>query len=58
MTLSGHFEGSENTSREDRPRLFDVIWVLSTRGDPARDIDVIGKTWRGPIDRDATQRPQ
>lgn len=34
----------------DPTNTFDVIWAISTRCDPATDIDVIGKAWSGPLD--------
>jgi 4-hydroxy-3-polyprenylbenzoate decarboxylase len=34
----------------DPTNIFDVIWALSTRCDPAQDIDIIGKAWSGPLD--------
>ena len=34
----------------DPSNTFDVIWALSTRCDPASDIDLIGKAWSGPLD--------
>ena len=34
----------------DPTNTFDVIWALSTRCDPARDIEFIHKAWSGPLD--------
>lgn len=34
----------------DPTNTFDVIWALSTRCNPASDIDIIGKAWSGPLD--------
>lgn len=34
----------------DPTNTFDVIWALSTRCDPATDIDFVGKAWSGPLD--------
>ena len=28
----------------------DVMWAISTRSDPATDIDIMRKSWSGPID--------
>lgn len=29
---------------------YDVIWALSTRSDPANTIDILRRTWSGPLD--------
>ncbi len=34
----------------DPSNIFDVIWAMSTRCDPAEDIDIIRKAWSGPLD--------
>jgi UbiD family decarboxylase len=34
----------------DPTNIFDVIWAMSTRCDPAIDIDIVGKAWSGPLD--------
>jgi 4-hydroxy-3-polyprenylbenzoate decarboxylase len=34
----------------DPSDLNEVIWVLSTRVDPARDIDIVRDCWSGPLD--------
>ena len=34
----------------DPTNLWEVIWSMSTRCDPAEDIDIIRKTWSGPLD--------
>ncbi|MBI2369567.1 MAG: hypothetical protein HYV08_04900 [Deltaproteobacteria bacterium] len=28
----------------------DVLWAICTRCDPERDIDIIRRTWSGPLD--------
>jgi len=34
----------------DPSNLFDVIWAMSTRCDPAQDIDILRNCWSGPVD--------
>jgi 4-hydroxy-3-polyprenylbenzoate decarboxylase len=34
----------------DPTNLFDVIWAMSTRCDPAEDIDFIRRAWSGALD--------
>jgi 4-hydroxy-3-polyprenylbenzoate decarboxylase len=34
----------------DPTNLFDVLWAMCTRCDPAEDIDIIRKMWSGPLD--------
>ena len=34
----------------DPTDLFDVVWAISTRCDPALDIEVINRMWSGPLD--------
>jgi UbiD family decarboxylase len=34
----------------DPTSLFDVVWAMATRCDPAEDIDFIRKAWSGPLD--------
>ncbi len=34
----------------DPTNTFEVIWALSTRSNPAEDIDIIRRTWSGPLD--------
>jgi 4-hydroxy-3-polyprenylbenzoate decarboxylase len=34
----------------DPTDLFDVVWAISTRCDPALDIEVIRRMWSGPLD--------
>src|SRR5262249_61816376 len=34
----------------DPTDLFDVMWAMCTRCDPAGDIDFIRRTWSGPLD--------
>ena len=34
----------------DPTDLFDVIWAMCTRCDPAEDIDIVRRTWSGPLD--------
>jgi 4-hydroxy-3-polyprenylbenzoate decarboxylase len=34
----------------DPSDLFDVMWAMCTRCDPAVDIDIIRRTWSGPLD--------
>ena len=34
----------------DPTDLFDVLWAMCTRCDPAEDIDIIRKMWSGPLD--------
>ena len=34
----------------DPTDLFDVMWSICTRCDPAEDIDIIRKMWSGPLD--------
>src|SRR6266581_2094945 len=34
----------------DPTNLFDVLWAVCTRCDPAEDIDIIRKMWSGPLD--------
>ena len=34
----------------DPSNLFDVVWAMSTRCDPAEDIEIIRKCWSGPLD--------
>ena len=34
----------------DPTNTFDVLWAMSTRCDPAQDIDLIRGTWSGPLD--------
>jgi 4-hydroxy-3-polyprenylbenzoate decarboxylase len=34
----------------DPTDLFDVAWAMSTRCDPAEDIEIIHKAWSGPLD--------
>ena len=34
----------------DPTDLFDVVWAMSTRCDPALDIEVIRRMWSGPLD--------
>jgi 4-hydroxy-3-polyprenylbenzoate decarboxylase len=34
----------------DPTNLFDVLWAMCTRCDPAEDIDIIHKMWSGPLD--------
>jgi UbiD family decarboxylase len=34
----------------DPTNLFDVLWAMSTRCDPALDIEIIRRMWSGPLD--------
>jgi 4-hydroxy-3-polyprenylbenzoate decarboxylase len=34
----------------DPTNLFEVVWAMCTRCDPAEDIDFIRKAWSGPLD--------
>jgi len=34
----------------DPTDMFDVMWAMCTRCDPAEDIDIIRKMWSGPLD--------
>jgi len=34
----------------DPTRLFEVLWAMCTRCDPAEDIDIVRKMWSGPLD--------
>jgi UbiD family decarboxylase len=34
----------------DPTNLFEVLWAMCTRCDPAEDIDIIRKMWSGPLD--------
>ncbi|MGC1305094.1 MAG: UbiD family decarboxylase [Caulobacteraceae bacterium] len=34
----------------DPTDIFDVLWAMCTRCDPAEDIDIIRKMWSGPLD--------
>jgi len=34
----------------DPSNLFDVVWAMSTRCDPAEDIEILRKCWSGPLD--------
>jgi len=34
----------------DPSDMFDVLWAISTRADPAQDIDIIRRAWSGPLD--------
>jgi UbiD family decarboxylase len=34
----------------DPTNMFDVLWAMSTRCDPATDIDVVAGAWSGPLD--------
>ena len=34
----------------DPTDLFDVMWAMCTRCDPAEDIDIVRKMWSGPLD--------
>ncbi len=34
----------------DPTDLFQVVWAMCTRCDPAEDIDFIRKAWSGPLD--------
>lgn len=34
----------------DPANLDEVMWAVSTRSDPASDIDIMRKSWSGPID--------
>ena len=34
----------------DPMNTFDVLWALSTRSDPVKDIDIIRRAWSGPLD--------
>ena len=34
----------------DPTNMFDVMWAMCTRCDPAEDIDIIRKMWSGPLD--------
>jgi 4-hydroxy-3-polyprenylbenzoate decarboxylase len=34
----------------DPSNLFDVVWAMSTRCDPAEDMEIIRKCWSGPLD--------
>jgi 4-hydroxy-3-polyprenylbenzoate decarboxylase len=34
----------------DPTDLFDVLWAMCTRCDPAEDIDIIRRMWSGPLD--------
>jgi UbiD family decarboxylase len=34
----------------DATNLFEVLWAMCTRCDPAEDIDIIRKMWSGPLD--------
>jgi 4-hydroxy-3-polyprenylbenzoate decarboxylase len=34
----------------DPTDMFDVMWAMCTRCDPAQDIDIIRKMWSGPLD--------
>src|SRR6266853_757311 len=34
----------------DPTNLFDVLWAMCTRCDPAEDIDIVRKMWSGPLD--------
>lgn len=34
----------------DPMNTFDVLWALTTRSDPVKDIDIIRRAWSGPLD--------
>jgi UbiD family decarboxylase len=34
----------------DPTNMFDVLWAVSTRCDPATDIDIVPGAWSGPLD--------
>jgi 3-polyprenyl-4-hydroxybenzoate decarboxylase len=34
----------------DPTNLFEVMWAVCTRCDPAEDIEIIRKAWSGPLD--------
>jgi 4-hydroxy-3-polyprenylbenzoate decarboxylase len=34
----------------DPTKLFEVLWAMCTRCDPAEDIDIVRKMWSGPLD--------
>jgi 4-hydroxy-3-polyprenylbenzoate decarboxylase len=34
----------------DPANLEEVIWAMCTRCDPAEDIDILRRTWSGPLD--------
>jgi UbiD family decarboxylase len=34
----------------DPANMFDVLWAMSTRCDPATDIDIVTGAWSGPLD--------
>jgi UbiD family decarboxylase len=34
----------------DPTDLFDVVWAMSTRCDPALDIEILHRMWSGPLD--------
>ncbi|MER7796416.1 UbiD family decarboxylase [Microbacterium sp. NPDC096154] len=34
----------------DPSNLFDVTWAMSTRCDPAQDIEIVKRAWSGPLD--------
>ncbi len=34
----------------DPTNMFDVMWAMSTRCDPATDIDIVTGAWSGPLD--------
>ena len=34
----------------DPTNLFEVLWAMCTRCDPAEDIDIIRRMWSGPLD--------
>jgi 4-hydroxy-3-polyprenylbenzoate decarboxylase len=34
----------------DPSNLFDVMWAISTRCDPAEDIETFRRAWSGPLD--------
>ena len=40
----------QNNSRFAHDGLFDVMWAMCTRCDPAEDIDIIRRMWSGPLD--------
>ena len=40
----------------DPTDLFDVMWAMCTRCDPAEDIEIIRSAWSGPLDPIARAR--
>ncbi|MEE2610443.1 MAG: UbiD family decarboxylase, partial [Acidobacteriota bacterium] len=34
----------------DPTNTFEVLWAMSTRSNPAEDIEVLHRTWSGPLD--------